>query len=202
MESNTLILGFDEVGRGPLAGPVVVACVLNNTYKPIMQPKDVVIRDSKRMTLLQREKSSAWILSSFPYGIGQVEASEIDKIGISNAVVTAARKAMGDLQTKEGISYTSVKILVDGREEWFPGCKPIIRGDESVPEISMAAIVAKVYRDNLMKNLSLKYPGWGFEQHVGYGTKAHCKMIYAKGLLKGVHRFSFCRSIVKPKDNQ
>jgi len=193
--SSYPIIGFDEVGRGPLAGPVVVGCVL--TRKKLSEiPPRIVIRDSKTMTKLQLNKSFQWITSSFPFGIGQASALEIDEKGIGKAVVLAAQRARKDLEVKLSSSLASSTLLVDGRTKWFPNCTCIVKGDSTVVEISMAAIVAKVTRDLLMEQLALSYSEWKFEQHVGYGTMFHRKMIVQKGLIPGVHRESFCRKIL------
>lgn len=189
-----LIIGFDEVGRGPLAGPVVVGCVLVDEETAI--PDDIVIRDSKKMSVKQKEKANEWIRKNFNFGIGEVSAFEIDQKGINNAVRLAAFKALKNLEDKTEIDFPQTELLIDGQDAWIKGSKAIIKGDDKITAISMASIVAKVYRDNLMIKLAQNYPGWGFEKHVGYGTKMHCQKIREFGLIKNIHRMSFCKKLV------
>jgi ribonuclease HII len=187
------IIGFDEVGRGPLAGPVVVACVL--TVKKVKIPDEIIIRDSKKMTSKQKQKANDWIGKKFQFGIGQVSALQIDQKGISNAVRLAAFKALDNLKQKVKIDFSKTQLLVDGRDEWIEGSQAIVRGDDKIVQISMASIIAKVYRDNLMIKLSQKYSEYGFENHVGYGTAKHMQAIRKYSLIEGVHRKSFCKKI-------
>ncbi|PIP53573.1 ribonuclease HII [Candidatus Beckwithbacteria bacterium CG23_combo_of_CG06-09_8_20_14_all_34_8] len=191
---KNLILGFDEVGRGPLAGPVVVACVLSN--EEIKIPKDIVIRDSKKMTARQKEKANIWIRENYIFGIGQVSANQIDQKGISNAVRLAAFLALKDIKSKSKLDFEKIKLLIDGRDEWIDGSQTIICGDDKINEISMASIIAKVYRDNLMIEIGKQYPVWGFEKHVGYGTAWHCHQIQKNGLIKNLHRTTFCHKLI------
>ncbi|NMC36524.1 ribonuclease HII [Candidatus Beckwithbacteria bacterium] len=190
MKLSYAIIGFDEVGRGSLAGPVVVAGVVDTG---LSVPKHIVIRDSKKMTRLQRQKASNFICQNFAFGIGQATVAEIDKLGISKAVVLAARRARKKIEQSQ-ISE-NITIINDGNLAWFKDGKALVKGDDKVPAISMASIIAKVYRDTLMINLALQFPNWGFERHVGYGTALHRQMIIAHGLLKNIHRKSYCRNI-------
>jgi len=188
------ILGFDEVGRGPLAGPVVVACVLSNAKINI--PKDIIIRDSKKMTIRQKEKANIWIRENFNFGIGEISTTLIDQKGISNAVRLAAFLALKDIKNKIKIDIEKTRILIDGRDEWIEGAQSIIHGDDKVKEISMASIIAKVYRDKLMIELAKLYPNWGFDKHVGYGTAWHCQQIKKFGLIAKIHRTTFCHNLI------
>ncbi len=193
-------LAFDEVGKGALAGPVVVAGVLVPYTKNIPKRlRGLIIKDSKKMSRLQRNKTASIVRAVTNYGVGLVSAMEIEKIGIAAAVKCAARDAKGNIEKKSKLDYLDLRILVDGKDSWFPGDKPIIDGDNLMWQISLASIIAKVYRDKLMASLALIYPFWQFEKHVGYGTLWHRKMIQKFGLITGLHRFSWCRKIaIKP----
>lgn len=188
------ILGFDEVGRGCLAGPVIVACVLGNLKSINSKPKNIVIRDSKKMTSLQRKQANLWIVQNFAFGIGQTSSNLIDKIGINSATKLAAARAFKNFRTVFSI-HDDFQIINDGRELWFEEGSALIKGDSKIIEISLASIVAKVYRDNLMIKIGSKYPDWGFERHVGYGTEWHCKQIKKYGLIKKIHRSKFCKNL-------
>lgn len=194
MKNNKKILGFDEVGRGPLAGPVVVACVLGD--KKVEIPEEIIIRDSKKMTEKQKEKANIFIRKNYHFGIGEVSPSEIDKKGISNAVRKAASLALKNFMNKTEIDLDNVEILIDGRDEWIVGGKTVIKGDNKVKEISMASIIAKVYRDEKMRKLGEKYPEYFFGSHVGYGTSKHIQAIRKYGLIEEIHRKSFCKKFI------
>jgi len=193
--ANLEILGFDEVGRGCLAGPVVVGCVLGNRTNLFNKPEEIILKDSKKMSRNQRGKTSFWIGNNFAYGLGLSEAWEIDSIGIAGAVRMAAVRALAEIKHNFPEDCKGGYMLQnDGNQSWFDNCAAIIGGDNIVAEISMASIIAKVYRDNLIASLDLKYPGWKFKSHVGYGTAYHIDQIKKYGLLKGIHRISFCRN--------
>lgn len=191
--SELEIIGFDEVGRGSLAGPLVIACVVGNNFKLKQKPQNIIIRDSKKMTRSQREKANLWIRQSFLFGIGSVKARLIDKIGLSATILEAASLAIQDLvKLNPMINLSEYLIFNDGNIPWFNKAKAVIGGDSKIPEIAMASIVAKVYRDQLMQDLDPIYPNWGFAAHVGYGTKQHISMIKQDGLIKNIHRVTFC----------
>lgn len=189
---DKIIIGFDEVGRGSLAGPVVVSCVLGN--RKILIPNKVIIRDSKKMTKNQRERADIFIRKKFIFGIGKVEAREIDNIGINNSIKKAALLALNNLKSKTKIN-NNTEFWIDGRDKWIAESKTLISGDNLIPEISMASIIAKVYRDNLMTKLNGKFPEYQFEKHVGYGTKFHREAILKYGMIEKIHRKSFCQKI-------
>lgn len=186
------ILGFDEVGRGPLAGPVVVAGVYQDTL--IQIPKEIIIRDSKKMTPKQRAKSKIWIKQNFIFGFGQVSSSEIDQIGINKSIKKSANQALQLI--KQQVDILNSQIYVDGRDKWFRNCTTVIKGEDKYSCIAMASIIAKEYRDGLMKKLDSNYPQWQFGKHMGYGTKHHREMIQQNGLIKGLHRKSFCKKLI------
>lgn len=177
------IAGIDEVGRGCLAGAVVAAACILDVSKPLPEG----LNDSKKLTAKRREKIAEELKQNvLAFSIGQVEAAEIDKINILQATKKAMRLAIENLQVKADF------LLVDAlelREVSLPQ-KAIIRGDASSASIAAASIIAKVYRDDLMRRLSVIYPAYGFEKHAGYGTKAHFEAIKNHGACP-LHRKSF-----------
>ena len=175
------IVGIDEVGRGCWAGPVVAGAVILG--QPIAG-----LKDSKLLSKRQREKLAAEIkLWATAIGIGWVEPSEVDEIGLSAAVGLAMRRAL------EQISLTYDEIIIDGNFNFLgenPQAKAIIKADNSVPAVSAASIVAKVARDNYMIEVAAQYPDYGFEKHVGYGTALHLQKLKLNGV-SDLHRLSF-----------
>lgn len=190
------ILGIDEVGRGPLAGPLVIgAVILPTTEKPWFKE----LNDSKKLTSKKREKLNQLILESSATGLGWVFADELDKIGISKALSLATKRAVKSVQS---LHTPFSQIIIDGKVN-FLAHTPLqnyvstcIKGDALIREVSAASIIAKVARDHYMINLATKYPQYGFDQHVGYGTKTHINAIYRYGLTPE-HRRSFepCKSL-------
>ena len=177
-----LIAGVDEVGRGPLAGPVVTAAVILDPLKPIEG-----LTDSKKLTEAQREVLSEEIKQkALCWALGRAEVEEIDRINILQATMLAMQRAVKALQQMP--EY----VLVDGnRTPRFPcPAQAIIKGDLTVPEISAASIVAKVARDQEMAQLELQYPGYGLAKHKGYPTKAHIAAITELGVTS-IHRRSY-----------
>ena len=178
------ILGIDEVGRGPWAGPLVIgAVVLPEGLK--FEWVDL-LADSKKLTEKKREKLSSEILSKEAReagvltGLGWVPAEELDEIGLGNALKLAARRAVGNLlETSDGKSASFSEIIIDGTQNFLVGTEyeslvsVLPKADAKIREVSAASIIAKVARDNYMKDLATKYPEYGFEKHVGYGTAAH-----------------------------
>ena len=167
------ILGIDEVGRGPLAGPLVMgAVILPEQYQPWFNE----LKDSKKLTAKKREELSSLILESSTTGLGWISASELDQLGISKALTLATQKAVKQVQS---LHIPFSQIIIDGKvnflkntplEKFTTTC---IKGDAKIPAISAASIIAKVARDNYMFKLAEKYPHYSFDKHVGYGTKAH-----------------------------
>ncbi len=174
--------GVDEVGMGPLAGPVVAAAVL--------LPEGVRLeglRDSKRLTARARASLSAEIRCvSLGFAIGSATREEIDRINIYQAGLLAMRRAV------EGLRPAADAVLVDARR--IPGIgipqSPVIAGDDRVASISAASIVAKVYRDTLMCELHVRHPGYGFDRNHGYGTAEHLGALDRLGP-SPEHRHSF-----------
>ena len=177
----SIIVGVDEAGRGPLAGPVVAAAV----YLP--EKFDTSgIKDSKKISAKKREELYSRILSECQVGVGIVSAEEIDQLNILQATMFAMRMATEELKVQFD------KVIVDGnRCPEIRNCESIIKGDDKFVQISAASIIAKVTRDRMMIELSRKYPVYGFEKHKGYGTKDHIEALDIYGPIKGVHRFSF-----------
>lgn len=195
------VIGCDEVGRGSLAGPVVAAAVIINIgHKPQNWYSDV--RDSKLLTAASREELAPLIkVNSVAWGIGVVPEKMIDKLNIHNASLLAMRKAIQNLTIKHSHILENVRmslVCVDGRFK-VPQVsftqEAIVDGDNKIFSVACASIIAKVYRDTLMKKLDIRYPHYFFAKHKGYGTKAHVSQIKAHGLSE-VHRLSFCGNII------
>jgi ribonuclease HII len=194
-------IGIDEAGRGPLAGPVVAgAACLKNSGQELSKDFDLV-RDSKTLSEKQREKMFDFIQENFYVGVGICNHETIDRVNILEASFLAMKAALNDL--KRQIRYQDSKhiILVDGNKK-IPNLsldqKAIIGGDKFVKSISAASIVAKVTRDRIMYEMHEKYPSYHFDQHKGYGTKAHMDALQKEGPCE-IHRKSFepVKSLVK-----
>ena len=176
------ILGIDEVGRGPLAGPLVIGAVILPEAK---QDWFNDLRDSKQLTAKKREALSAIILQESAAALGWVPANELDQLGISAALRLATRRAVKQVQS---LHVPFSQIIIDGNTNFLKGTpfadytSTCIKGDAKIKAISAASIIAKVARDHYMQELQTKYPHYGFERHVGYGTKAHIQAIYKYGL--------------------
>ena len=182
-----MIAGVDEVGRGALAGPIVACAVVFGDYSKIT-PKIRTINDSKILTYKKREELSEFVIKkAFDFGIGQVEVDEINKIGIGPANILAFKRALDNLKKCDF-------ALIDGRR--FRGFDRkffcLEKGESKSISIAAASIVAKVYRDHLMEDLSKDFPGYLFESNKGYGGKAHQDAIKKLGPSK-VHRKDFIR---------
>ena len=178
------ILGIDEVGRGPWAGPLVVgACVLGDAQIE-------GLTDSKKLTPKKREALAPAIQEKAAVGLGWVSAAELDELGMTAALCKACREAV------KQIHVPFHEIIIDGTINFLRDTplashvQVLTKADLLVPEVSAASIVAKVARDNYMYKLAEKYPGYGFEKHVGYGTAAHRKALEELGVCPE-HRKSF-----------
>ena len=177
-----LVAGVDEVGRGPLAGPVVAAAV-------ILDPENIIygLKDSKKLTHKRRVALSDEIKSkSLAWSLGRAEVEEIDDINILQASLLAMKRAVEALGIKPNM------VVVDGNFTPNVNYKTIaiVKGDSLIPAISAASIVAKVARDNEMVNFDEKYPDYGFSSHKGYPTKQHLEALARLGITK-IHRRSF-----------
>ena len=190
------ILGIDEVGRGPLAGPLVVGAVI--------LPEDerdwfTKLKDSKKLTAKKREVLNEIILKESATGLGWIPAAELDEIGISEALKLATHRAVKSVQQ---LHAPFSQIIIDGKVNFLNHTplasytSTLIKADSKVREVSAASIIAKVARDHYMIELATKYPNYNFDKHVGYGTKVHVQAIYKYGLTPE-HRKSFepCKSL-------
>lgn len=175
------VAGCDEVGRGPLAGPVVAAAVI---LDPARIPDG--IDDSKKLTPARREKLFAAICETAHVSLAMVPASVIDHDNIRAASLSALARAV------RGLYQAPRFVLVDGRDAIDAGCacQPIIGGDRISLSIAAASIIAKVARDRLMTELARHYPAYGFERHMGYGVPAHLAALRQYGPTPH-HRLSF-----------
>ncbi len=178
---DEIIAGVDEVGRGPLIGNVVTAAVV------LPFNCDLKLIDSKKITEKKLQYFYELIIEqAIDYKIAKASPEEIDNINILNATMLAMKRAIEGLTTKVD------KVLVDGNRcpDINIPCQAIIKGDSKILAISAASILAKVSRDNEMRELGSKYPKYGFEKHKGYPTKFHLEQIQKLGLIAG-YRKSF-----------
>lgn len=182
------VVGIDEAGRGPLAGPVIAAAVLINKNDFQLLKRNKLIRDSKQLSEKQRNEAYQLLNNKIEWGIGLVSEKTIDRINILNATKKAMEKALKDLNKKTKIDF----VLIDGNISLNIeyNQKSIIKGDQKVLSCSAASIMAKVYRDKIMIKYDKKYPDYGFKKHKGYGTKEHYRNIRKKGICP-LHRKSF-----------
>ena len=191
-------IGVDEAGRGALAGPVSVGAVLlsedfdwKEAFALVTRRGVPKLRDSKKLSAQQRDTLFDYIAAHgrLRHAHAFVDSATIDQIGIVNATHEAASVAVTSL----GISSGRVKVLLDAglrlSGEWDQ--ESFVRGDENVPVIALASVVAKVCRDRYMDELGSSHARYGFEQHKGYGTLDHRRAIHSHGLIAGIHRTSF-----------
>lgn len=165
------IAGVDEVGRGPLAGPVVTAAVILETAIP-------GIADSKKLTPEKRVKLAVLIKQyALCYAYGRAEVHEIDELNIHHATLLAMKRSVENLPVRPD------KVLVDGifKPRIDIPCEAIAQGDDSVYQIAAASILAKVARDEEMRLMEIQYPGYGFAQHKGYATAFHKQALLSLG---------------------
>lgn len=176
-----MLIGIDEVGRGCWAGPLVVGAVF-------LDKEISGLTDSKKLSRAKRETLAKQITESGEIGLGWVSNHEIDEIGLSAALRLAAKRAISQLSLN-----TAYEIIIDGNQNFLPqlsSVKMIVRADSLYPCVSAASIVAKVSRDTYMQEQAVHFPQYGFEQHVGYGTKQHAAAIKTHGI-SPLHRRSF-----------
>lgn len=189
-EGYRLICGVDEAGRGPLAGPVCAAAVILPEHLEIPG-----LNDSKKLSDKRRRELFPIIQdSALAYGIGFASPEEIDEINILQATFLAMRRAISQLHITPDLA------LIDGNRETDFGvpCRTVIKGDSLSANIAAASVLAKVSRDDLMLKAAEAYPGYGFEIHKGYGTKAHYAALEEKGPC-AIHRRTFLRKFYAQK---
>ncbi len=174
------VVGIDEVGRGPWAGPVVACAAILN--KPVQG-----LKDSKKLTAKKRQELDILIRENGRVGLGWVSAKEIDNLGLTKAVKKAMQLAY------KGLGVLAEETIIDGNINYLSeldGTKAVIKAEDKYASVAAASIVAKVARDAYMVEMSVKYPGYGFEKHVGYGTAAHKQALEKLGV-SPIHRRSF-----------
>ncbi len=187
-EENLLLYGYkkiagvDEVGRGPLAGPIVAAAVILDRKKILIEN----LNDSKKISEKKRELVFREILNScITWSIAKISPRVIDDISINKANILVIKEAIQKLKIKPDIVISdAINVKMDIK------VIPIINGDEKSASIAAASIIAKVIRDKIMMNLSRDYPEYSFEYNKGYGTKEHLKNLQKYGPSK-MHRMSF-----------
>ena len=185
--SNELVAGVDEAGRGPLAGPVVAAAVILAKSRPIRG-----LKDSKKLTPERREVLAARIRErAVAWAIAEASHEEIDLLNILQASLLAMRRAL------ERLATPPIRIIIDGNcVPQLPDCleacemRAVIGGDDLVPCVSAASILAKTHRDALMVCEDERFPGYGLKTHFGYGTRAHLTALVQLGP-SAIHRRSF-----------
>jgi ribonuclease HII len=205
-------IGIDEVGRGCLAGPVTVCAVLMT--KKFRMPKGLPeLRDSKKMTPLQRKAWYKWIKENgsdagIYYAISSVSSKVVDRVNIACAANLAAWrsyrklfvaiKGESDIQiVLDGGLYLKNRVFQEKREDVI--AKTVIRADRTFTEVKMAAVIAKVTRDTRMAGFGQKYPQYGFNINKGYGTRAHIEALRKNGHIEGFHRSTFISGIMKDR---
>ncbi|MEI8133541.1 MAG: ribonuclease HII [bacterium] len=182
-DGKSAIIGIDEAGRGPLAGPVVAAAVVLPLTGKL--PRNCFgLDDSKKLSHSEREELFNFVCDhALGYGVGIIEASEIDEINILRATMKAMTFAVNDLLTKSPLIRPDM-LLVDGnyfRTELPYPFRTVVHGDAHSPSIAAASIVAKVTRDRIMEKLHEEHPKYNFKQNKGYGTQAHRDAIAQHG---------------------
>jgi ribonuclease HII len=192
------IVGVDEAGKGPLAGPVAVAAIAATAkFKSQISNLKILrgIKDSKKLNAKQREEWKKILCGKFECHSALVGAKIIDKVGIQKATRLAVARVLRKFNPPAGGPHL---ILLDG-SLFAPECynqETIIKGDEKIPLIAAASIIAKTTRDAKMLRFHKKFPQYYFDKHKGYGTELHYKMIKKNGLCP-IHRRSFCKFICR-----
>ena len=199
---NTYIIGIDEVGRGPLAGPLCL-CAYTLQKKDLPLLRKMLIRDSKKMTPAQRSSSAQLLQGLVREGTARsvyasVTAAQIDKQGLSKVIKYLIKKVLVETLKKIDRAPHEVMVYLDGglyAPEEFLSQETIIKGDDLVPVISCASIIAKVTRDQFMIRMHKKFPHYHFDVHKGYGTLVHRTAIQKNGI-SPLHRKSFLKKFI------
>jgi ribonuclease HII len=212
------VIGIDEVGRGALAGPVVVVAAAVRVYavSRIQNSAGMKLRDSKKLSARQREEWVAHfkICPDIAFSVARVYPRGIERMNISRAANLAALRAcrrlvakrlslsvQRGLQSAQRSALGDTPVFLDGglylaNGKWqtahCPGAKTMVKADEKIPAVAVASVIAKVSRDRFMRRLAKKYPEYGFEAHKGYGTKAHYRALKKHGA-SPVHRLTFLK---------
>lgn len=186
-----VVIGVDEAGRGPLAGPVVAAAVI------LCKPRPAGLDDSKKLTATRRALLEEKIKRRCRWAVGVVEPEEIDRLNIFGATMLAMSLAVGALCDQLADGESVGEVLVDGnltpqgrRPEWSWPARAIVGGDAIEPCISAASIIAKEHRDRIMRQAALDHPHYGWERNAGYGTPEHLAALRQHGITP-LHRRSF-----------
>ena len=199
--SMQYVIGIDEAGRGALAGPVSVGAVLypndfhwQDAFELITKRGNPMLRDSKKLSSQQRDILYTFIIShpDLKYAHAFTDAATIDSIGIVPATLRAVDNAIAALDATPGVARVVLDAGLRAPVVWSQ--ESFVRGDENIPAISLASIVAKVTRDRYMEQLGDLYAVYGFSQHKGYGTAIHTAALRKHGL-SDVHRRSFCQGL-------
>ena len=189
-EGYTVICGVDEAGRGPLAGPVCAAAVILPRGHQIPG-----LNDSKKLTDKKRRELFPLIKEqAIAYGIGMASHEEIDEINILQATYLAMERAIAQLEGKADLA------LIDGNraKDFGMAVRTVVKGDSLSANIAAASVLAKVTRDDLMVEMAKEFPGYGFEVHKGYGTKAHYEALRNMGPC-AIHRMTFLKKFYGEK---
>lgn len=200
-------IGIDEVGRGALAGPLTVGAVLIPRGFRMSRKRGMPLRDSKRLSHIQRERWVAHLREQpkIAYVTARVRPKTIDRVNVTHAANVAAARACKKILTYHNIPLHSARVCLDGGlfldPKTFPELqkmrlRTITRGDEKVNAIKLASIVAKVSRDRYMRRLHNEYPVYRFDAHKGYGTKTHIRAVLVSGP-SDVHRLTFLKKYIK-----
>ncbi|WP_295631142.1 ribonuclease HII [Novosphingobium sp.] len=189
MHAGRLIIGVDEAGRGPLAGPVVAAAVV------LCDPAPQGLADSKVLSAKRRAMLEAEIMAGCRWAVGEADVETIDRINIFQATMLAMTRAVAALCAELGAHPD--EVLIDGNmtphgrcAEWTWPARPIVGGDAIEPCISAASIIAKEHRDRLMRKHACDHPHYGWERNAGYGTRQHLDALQRHGVTP-LHRRSF-----------
>lgn len=204
IDRHEYVCGSDEVGYGAWAGPLVVCAAVSSNREILASHKDGMVvspTDSKKLTIAQRESLYPVLVKTVTHAIVRIEPEEIDAQGLGRVWEAAHVRAIQEaLDAHKGNGHEEVPlVIVDGNRSVF-GATALPKADLLVPAVSMASILAKVYRDRLMYEMDEKYPGYGFKKHVGYGTAQHKTALSQHGVTP-IHRKSYApiAAMLKPE---